>query len=122
MLHTFRIRTVLACVLLLTFITGCSQPLSTREKSTLVGGGLGAATGAIIGAAVGSPGAGAAIGGALGAGTGALIGDQFQKIENRQNAQQQQIYTQQRELRRQRKEISRLKKKTAKKKPQYITE
>lgn len=108
-------------LLLVIILSGCSQPLTTREKSTLVGGGLGAATGAIIGAAVGSPGAGAAIGGALGAGTGALVGDQFQKIENRQNAQQQQINAQSRELRRQRKEISRLKQKT-KKKPNYQTE
>src|SRR5262245_11218745 len=35
-------------------VAGCSgQPLSTREKGTLGGAGLGAATGAIIGAAVG---------------------------------------------------------------------
>lgn len=105
-------------ILALLLFTSCSQPLSTREKSTLVGGGIGAATGAIVGAAVGSPGAGAAIGGALGAGTGALIGDQFQKIENRQNVQQRQIQSQQRQIRRQGKEISRLKRKT-KKKPKY---
>jgi uncharacterized protein YcfJ len=72
-------------------VGGCSQPLSTREKSTLVGGGLGAGAGAIIGAAVGSPGAGAAIGGALGAGTGALLGDQMQKRDVQQSEQQQQI-------------------------------
>jgi uncharacterized protein YcfJ len=102
-------------VAIVVVLSGCSQPLSTREKSTLVGGGLGAATGAIIGAAVGNPGAGAAIGGAFGAGTGALIGDQFQKIETRQAYQQSQINAQQRELKRQRREITRLKKKTAKK-------
>jgi outer membrane lipoprotein SlyB len=107
--------------ILLFILSSCSQPLTTREKSTLVGGGIGAATGAIIGAAVGSPGAGAAIGGAVGAGTGALVGDQFQKIETRQNAQQQQIQRQQRELQRQRSEISRLKKKT-KNQPHYQTE
>jgi outer membrane lipoprotein SlyB len=111
----------IAGLFLLILFSGCSQPLSTREKSTLVGGGLGAATGAIIGAAVGSPGAGAAIGGALGAGTGALVGDQFQKIENRQNAQQQQISAQRRQIKRQGKEISRLKRQ-AKKKSQYQTE
>ena len=70
-------------------VSGCSQPLSTREKGTLMGGGLGAATGAIIGAAVGAPGAGAAIGGALGAGTGALVGDQMQSRETQQSDQQQ---------------------------------
>ncbi len=92
-------------------VGGCSQPLSTREKSTLVGGGLGAATGAIIGAAVGSPGAGAAIGGALGAGTGALVGDQMQKRDTQQAGQQQEIEQQNRELQRQRQELEQLKRK-----------
>jgi hypothetical protein len=45
---------------LILFVAGCaSGPLSTREKGVLAGGGLGAATGAIIGSAVGAPGAGA---------------------------------------------------------------
>jgi uncharacterized protein YcfJ len=88
---------------------GCSQPLSTREKSTLVGGGLGAATGAIIGAAVGNPGAGAAIGGALGAGGGALIGDQTQGQEVRQTEQQREIEEQRREIEQQRRELEQLK-------------
>src|SRR5881409_884304 len=66
-------------------LASCSQPLGTREKGALVGGGLGAATGAIIGAATGNPGAGAAIGGALGAVGGGLIGDQQQKQELARN-------------------------------------
>src|SRR5215831_18287237 len=105
-------------VLVLTLVivlSGCSQPLNKREKGVLVGGGLGAATGAIIGAAVGSPGAGAAIGGAMGALGGGIIGDQFQGIENRQNYQQAQLNAQRREIRRQRRAINRLKKKTVKK-------
>lgn len=98
--------------LALTFVlSGCSQPLNKREKGALVGGGLGAATGAIIGAAVGSPGAGAAIGGALGAGGGALIGDQFQGQENRQTEQQRQIEQQNREIQQQRKELEQIKRK-----------
>ena len=56
------------------FVTGCTQPLSTREKGVPAGVGLGAATGAIIGSAVGSPGAGAAIGGALGGVDGGACG------------------------------------------------
>src|SRR5213080_381735 len=96
-------------VLALTFlVSGCSQPLSTREKGTLVGGGLGAATGAIIGAAVGAPGAGAAIGGALGAGTGALVGDQMQKRDVQEATQQHELDQENREIRRQREEIKRL--------------
>src|SRR5581483_4213369 len=91
-------RTSLAALALVLATSGCSQPLSTREKSTLVGGGLGAATGAIIGAAVGAPDAGAAIGGALGAGTGALVGDQMQSRDTQQAEQQRQLDQNQREL------------------------
>src|SRR5438876_534950 len=98
-------------ILALTFIfSGCSQPLSTREKGTLAGGGLGAATGAIIGAAVGAPGAGAAIGGALGAVGGGLIGDQLQKREQVTTEQQQQIEQQKQELARNRELLEELKK------------
>src|SRR5713101_4277867 len=94
----------------LILLASCSQPLSTREKSTLVGGGLGAATGAIIGSAVGSPGVGAAIGGALGAGGGALVGDQLQKREKISDEQQQQIEQQKQELARNRELLEELKK------------
>jgi hypothetical protein len=54
----------------------CSQPLSNREKGALIGGGAGAAGGALIGGITGAPGTGALIGGAAGAVGGALIGDQ----------------------------------------------
>ena len=94
----------------LVLLAGCSQPLSTREKGTLVGGGLGAATGAIIGAAVGNPGAGAAIGGVLGAAGGALVGDQLQKREQVANEQQQTIEQQKQELARNRGLLEELKK------------
>src|SRR2546425_11620148 len=71
-------------------LASCSQPLGTREKGALVGGGLGAATGAIIGAATGNPGAGAAIGGAPGAGGGGVVGGQLQKREQVTTEQQEQ--------------------------------
>jgi uncharacterized protein YcfJ len=90
-------------------LTGCSgQPLSTREKGTLGGGVLGAGTGAIIGAAVGAPGAGAAIGGALGAGTGYVVGNALQNQEASSRQQQGQIQYQQREIQRQRRQIQQL--------------
>src|SRR5215471_5181705 len=93
----------------LVLISGCyGQPLSTREKGTLAGGILGGGTGAIIGAAVGHPGAGAAIGGALGAGTGMMIGNELQNIELVQGSTRRQVWRQQRELRHQRREIERL--------------
>ena len=90
-------------------LTGCSgQPLSTREKGTLGGGVLGAGTGAIIGAAVGHPGAGAAIGGALGAGTGYVVGNALQNQEVTSRQQQGQIQYQQREIQTQRRQIQQL--------------
>jgi len=54
----------------------CSQPLSNREKGALIGGGAGAAGGALIGGITGAPGTGALIGGAAGAVGGALVGDE----------------------------------------------
>jgi hypothetical protein len=90
-------------------LAGCSgEPLSTREKGTIGGGVLGAGTGAIIGAAVGAPGAGAAIGGALGAGTGYVIGNALQNQEVTSRAQQGEIQGQQREIQSQRHQIQQL--------------
>ena len=90
-------------------LAGCSgQPLSTREKGTIGGGVIGAGTGAIIGAAVGAPGAGAAIGGALGAGTGYVVGNALQNQEVTSRQQQGQINYQQREIQSQRRQIQQL--------------
>jgi hypothetical protein len=97
---------VLGAVLALAGCTG--QPLSTREKGTLGGGVLGAGTGAIIGAAVGHPAAGAAIGGALGAGTGYVVGNALQNQEVTSQQQQGQINYQQREIQSQRRQIQQL--------------
>jgi uncharacterized protein YcfJ len=89
-------------------VTGCSgQPLSTREKGT--GALAGAGTGAIIGAAVGAPGAGAAIGGALGAGGGFLVGNELQNREISQHRTQAQINSQQQEIEHQHRQIEQLK-------------
>src|SRR5277367_4774928 len=63
--------TVVGAVAIATSLAACSgEPLSTREKGTLIGTGVGAAGGAVVGAAVGAPLAGAAIGGV------ALVGRQ----------------------------------------------
>jgi outer membrane protein OmpA-like peptidoglycan-associated protein len=77
------------------FTSGCSGPLTTREKGAGIGALGGAAAGGIIGSAVGHAGAGAAIGSVLGLGTGALIGDQLQGQEQKQ-AEQQKALDQQR--------------------------
>ena len=60
----------------------CSQPLSNREKGALVGGGAGAAGGALIGGLTGAPGTGALIGGAAGAVGGGLVGDERDRRRN----------------------------------------
>ena len=90
-------------------LTGCSgEPMSTRAKGTLGGGVLGAGAGAIVGAAVGHPAAGAAIGGALGAGTGYVVGNSLQNQEATSQQQQGQIQYQQREIQSQRHQIQAL--------------
>ena len=53
-------------------VAGCQTP---QQQNALVGGALGAGTGALIGSAVGGGSAGSALAGAaIGAGTGAMIG------------------------------------------------
>ena len=100
----------IAATIVAMFLSACSgQPLTTREKGTLGGGVLGAGAGAIIGAAVGHPGAGAAIGGGLGAVTGAVVGNEFQNHEVVEARQQSEISSQQRQISHQRSEIEQLK-------------
>jgi osmotically inducible lipoprotein OsmB len=77
-----------ALVLIVTLfgLIGCSgEPLSRREKGTLLGGALGAGGGALVGAAVGHPGAGAAIGGVGGAVAGYAIGNHEQNEHYRRH-------------------------------------
>jgi phage tail tape-measure protein len=91
-------------------LSGCSGgALTTREKGAGIGAVGGAGAGALIGTAVGRPGAGAAIGGVLGLGAGALVGDQLQGHENTNQQQQQQIHANQAEVERQRQELQHFK-------------
>jgi uncharacterized protein YcfJ len=74
-----RLLLTVVAIIMLAAIAGCAgEPLSMREKDTLIGGALGAGGGALIGSAVGHPGAGAAIGGVGGAAAGYGIGNQMQ--------------------------------------------
>jgi phage tail tape-measure protein len=98
----------LAMLVVLIFVTGCSTPLTTREKGAGIGTLGGAAAGGIIGSAVGHTGVGAAIGGLLGLGTGALIGDQLQGQELKHDQQEHKIAQEQKELQRQQREIESL--------------
>jgi len=56
-------------------LSACQTP--QQQQGTLIGGALGAGTGALIGSAVSGGGAGGAVAGAvIGGGAGALIGNQ----------------------------------------------
>jgi uncharacterized protein YcfJ len=95
------------------FAAACAgQPLTTREKGTLAGGVLGAGTGAIVGSAVGAPGAGAAIGGALGAGTGLAVGNELQNNETANAQNSAALSQQQSEIEHQRSQIRELQRKS----------
>ncbi len=63
-------------------LTGCSS-MSNTDAGILGGGAIGAATGAIVGKALGNTGAGALIGAGAGAVTGGLIGNAEDKKEIR---------------------------------------
>ncbi|MBI5117805.1 cell envelope biogenesis protein OmpA [Candidatus Poribacteria bacterium] len=69
-----RTLTFLAVALLLAFVV---VSCTTTEKGAVVGGALGAGTGAIIGHQTGSTAGGALIGGAVGAVGGGLIGHEI---------------------------------------------
>jgi Glycine zipper len=65
-------------------LVGCSgEPLTTREKGTMIGAGAGAVGGAVVGSAVGAPLAGAAIGGVGGAAVGYGVGNHIQNEQDR---------------------------------------
>ena len=73
-------------LLLLLSLSGCASPYHA-DRGALVGGALGAGTGAIIGNAVGSPLAGTAIGAGVGALSGAAIGGGLDEVEARNRAE-----------------------------------
>ena len=68
----------------LALATGCNT--TPVQDGAVVGGALGAGTGAILGHQVGKQGEGALIGAGIGALTGALVGDQIDKAGQRQAA------------------------------------
>ena len=85
-MHFRRIITLLLSMLMILALVGCyGAPLSTREKGTLIGGAAGLGAGALVGSAVGAPGAGAAIGGVGGALAGYGIGNHLQNEQYERN-------------------------------------
>ena len=78
-----RLIALVLSMLMMLAIVGCyGEPLTTREKGTLLGGAAGLGAGALVGSAVGAPGAGAAIGGVGGAALGYGIGNHIQNEQN----------------------------------------
>jgi hypothetical protein len=65
---------------------GCASPYHA-DRGAVFGGLLGAGTGALVGSAVGNPGAGAAIGAGVGALSGAAVGSGMDDIEARNRAE-----------------------------------
>jgi hypothetical protein len=80
-----RLIALILSIMMMLAMIGCDgEPLTTREKGTLLGGAAGMGAGALVGSAVGSPGAGAAIGGLGGAVAGYGIGNYIQNQQNQQ--------------------------------------
>jgi outer membrane lipoprotein SlyB len=101
--------TPIGAILLIMFFSGCSEPLTTREKGAAIGTVGGAGLGAIIGSATGNAGAGAGIGAAVGLVGGAVIGDQMQSRQKQDEELQRRIAAQQAEIDRQERELNQLK-------------
>jgi hypothetical protein len=76
---TFRALSLASALLLVPALGGCANDAQT---GALLGGGIGAASGAVIGHQSDEAGAGAAIGGAVGAGTGYIIGNESDKAKD----------------------------------------
>jgi outer membrane lipoprotein SlyB len=87
---------------------GCTEPLTKREQSGLVGAGIGTVGGAIIGSTAGRAAAGALIGGPIGLLAGALVGDQLMGQEKRQDIQERELRENRAEIARLRREVERL--------------
>jgi uncharacterized protein YcfJ len=82
---------VIVCSVVLAFSIGCE---TQAQNDALIGGGIGAGAGAIIGHQSGHAGTGALIGGAVGGGTGYVIGNERDKKQGTAvQSQQQQTNT-----------------------------
>lgn len=75
-------RKSMALILIVVMFLGGCAGMSYTEQRTLSGGAIGAAGGALIGAAAGSPGTGAAIGAGAGA-LGGFLYDRYEKSQGR---------------------------------------
>lgn len=79
---------ILLSLIVISGLSGCSEPLSKREKGAGIGAVTGAALGGLIGAAAGSPGIGAGVGAAVGTAGGFAVGD-YMMGQDKQHAETQ---------------------------------
>ena len=100
----------IAGVVLLTAVLGCSDPMTTREKTTGVGTVVGADVGAGIGSTFGYASTGGMAGAILGLCIGAVVGGQAEALEKRQTDLDQKIQDCDREIQRQSDKLEDLKK------------
>lgn len=103
----FALQSVL--VIVVGAILGCAGPsASRRDDGMLLGGVLGAGTGAVVGNQFGSPATGTIIGGVGGATMGSIVGSAQDRSEARRAQQRRVLERQAVELKRQQDEMSSL--------------
>ena len=101
---------VIAGVVLLAAVLGCSNPLTTREETAGVGSVVGANVGAGIGSTFGYAYTGGMAGAVLGLCVGAVVGGQAEAIEKRQMDLDQKIQQCDADIQRQSEKLEELKK------------
>lgn len=96
----------IALLLVVSMASGCYGPsVSHRNEGMMVGGVLGAGTGAVVGNQLGSPATGAIIGGVSGATIGNIVGSGQDRSEARRAQQRRVIERQAIEKKRQQDEM-----------------
>ena len=97
-------------MVLLSVVLGCSDPLTTREKTAGVGSVVGANVGAGIGSTFGYAYTGGIAGAVLGLCVGVVVGGQAEALEKKRNDIDQKIQQCDLELQRQSDKLEELKK------------
>ena len=101
---------VIAGLVLLAAVLGCSDPLTTREKTAGAGAVVGSTVGAGIGSYYGYAWTGGMAGAVLGLCVGAIAGGQAEAIEKQQNDLDQKIQQCDADIQRQSEKLEELKK------------
>lgn len=99
---------IIAAVLLLASVTGCTKPGQTTAIGSATGGVLGAGLGAIVGNQTGSAGGGLVIGAVAGAAAGGAVGNALEAQQEAIKTQDEAIERQERVIETQKHEIASL--------------